>query len=126
MLTVSRQLLVQQTGPELDRILISDLSRQLDSFLDQVALYGTGPSGNQPLGLVGVPGVSQGFAISATDPHNSFCALEAQIEAANASMDSYGVLLFMGSRHRTGPTPTARSRSRSLHRDVNFRQSYWT
>jgi hypothetical protein len=29
MLTVSRQLLIQQAGPELDRILINDLSRQL-------------------------------------------------------------------------------------------------
>jgi hypothetical protein len=86
MLTVSRQLLVQQTGPELDGILINDISRQLASFLDQVALYGTGPSGHQPLGLTGVPGVNQGFAISATDPHNSFCALEAQIEAADVDM----------------------------------------
>jgi hypothetical protein len=38
MLTVSRQLLIQQPGPELDRILISDISRQLASYLDQVAL----------------------------------------------------------------------------------------
>jgi hypothetical protein len=43
MLVVSRQLLVQQTGPELDRILIGDLSRQLASYLDQSALYGGGP-----------------------------------------------------------------------------------
>jgi len=68
MLTVSRQLLVQQTGPELDRILISDLSRQLDSFLDQVALYATGPSGNQPLELVGVPGVSQVKVLPSVQP----------------------------------------------------------
>lgn len=58
MLVVSRQLLTQQTGPELDRILIGDLSRQLASYLDQVALYGTGPTGNQPLGLLNVPGAA--------------------------------------------------------------------
>ena len=46
MLVVSQQLLPQQTGPELDRILINDISRQLASYLDQVALYGTGPTGN--------------------------------------------------------------------------------
>jgi len=37
------EFLRQQTGPELDRILINDISRQLASYLDQVALYGTGP-----------------------------------------------------------------------------------
>ena len=40
MLIVSQQLLRQQTGPELDRILINDLPRQLASYLDQCALYG--------------------------------------------------------------------------------------
>ena len=40
MLIVSRQLLRQQTGPELDRILINDLPMQLASYLDQCALYG--------------------------------------------------------------------------------------
>jgi hypothetical protein len=59
MLVVSRQLLVQQTGPELDRILIGGLSRQRASYLDQVALYGTGPTGNQPQGLLGMSRVSQ-------------------------------------------------------------------
>jgi hypothetical protein len=37
-LVVSAQLLKQQTGPELDRILINDISRQLASYLDQWAL----------------------------------------------------------------------------------------
>jgi hypothetical protein len=36
MLVVSRQLLIQKTGPELDRILINDLSRQLASYLDLI------------------------------------------------------------------------------------------
>ena len=56
MLVVSQQLLRQQTGPELDKILINDISRQLASYLDASALYGTGATGNQPLGLTGVPG----------------------------------------------------------------------
>jgi hypothetical protein len=38
MLIESQQLLRQQTGPELDRILINDLPRQLASYLDQCAL----------------------------------------------------------------------------------------
>jgi hypothetical protein len=80
MLVVSRQLLVQQTGPELDRILINDLYRQLASYLDQVALYGTAPTGNQPLGLLNTPGVAQDVAIDSANSHPSFCAVEAQIE----------------------------------------------
>ena len=106
LLTVSRQLLAQQTGPELDRILISDLSRQLGSLLDQVALYGTGPTGNQPLGLTGVPGVSQAFPITLTDLHGSFCDLEAQIEAANVDLTNYGVLVSPGSRKILRTTPS--------------------
>jgi hypothetical protein len=42
LINISTQLLKQQTGPELDRILISDISRQLASYLDAAALYGTG------------------------------------------------------------------------------------
>ena len=37
-LIVSQQLLRQQTGPELDRILINDVPRQLASYLDKCAL----------------------------------------------------------------------------------------
>jgi hypothetical protein len=106
MFVVSRQLLVQQTGPELDRILISDLSRQLASYLDQCALYGGGSAAHQPTGLINVPGVAQGVAISATNPHSSFCTLEAQIEAANVSMDSYGVIVSPGTRQILRTTPS--------------------
>jgi len=44
-----------KTGPELDRILINDLSRQLASYLDQCAIYGGG--------LINVPWVPQNVAI---------------------------------------------------------------
>jgi Phage capsid family len=98
MLVVSRQLLVQQTGPELARILINDLSRQLASYLDQVALSGTGRTSNQPLGLLNCPGVVQGVAIDSANLHGSFCTVEAQIEAANVSMDSYGVIVSPATR----------------------------
>jgi hypothetical protein len=87
-LIVSRQLLVQQSGPELDKILINDLSRQLASYLDQVALYGTGPTGNQPTGLLNVPGVAQDVAIDPANLHPSFCGVEAQIEAADVDSNS--------------------------------------
>jgi hypothetical protein len=70
-----------------------DISLQLASYLDQVALYGTGAAGNQPLGLTGVAGVNQGVAINATDLHGSFCALEELIETADVSMDFYGVMV---------------------------------
>jgi hypothetical protein len=66
--------------------------RQLASYLDQVALYGTGPTGNQPLGLTEIPGVAQGVAIDPANLHQSFCAVEQQIENADVSMDSYGVI----------------------------------
>jgi hypothetical protein len=106
MLVVSNQLLRQQTGPELDRILISDLSRQLASYLDQVALYGTGPTGNQPLGLLNVPGVNMDVAIDTATLHPSFCAVEALIEAADVSMDSYGVIVSPATRELLRSTPS--------------------
>ena len=106
MLVVSNQLLRQQTGPELDRILISDLSRQLASYLDQVALYGTGPTGNQPLGLLNVPGVNMDVAIDTATLHPSFCAVEALVEAADVSMDSYGVIVAPATKQLLRSTPS--------------------
>jgi hypothetical protein len=80
LINISSQLLKQQTGPELDRILLGDISRQLASYLDQVALYGGGPAVNQPTGLINASGVAQGVPIDSADLHGSFCALGAQIE----------------------------------------------
>jgi hypothetical protein len=98
MLVVSQQLLRQQTGPELDRILISDLSRQLASYVDQCALYGGGPAAHQPTGLINAPGIAQGVAIDPANLHPSFCAVEAQVEAANVSVDSYRVIVSPDTR----------------------------
>jgi hypothetical protein len=106
MLVVSNQLLRQQTGPELDRILIGDISRQLASYLDQVALYGTGPTANQPLGLLNVPGVNMDVAIDTATLHPSFCAVEALVEAADVSMDSYGVIVAPATKQLLRSTPS--------------------
>jgi hypothetical protein len=106
MLVVSQQLLRQQTGPELDKILIGDISRQLASYLDQCALYGGGTAANQPTGLVNVPGVPQGVAIDPANLHPSFCALETQIEAANVDMTNYGVIVSPGVRRILRSTPS--------------------
>ena len=106
MLVVSQQLLRQQTGPELGRILISDLSRQLVSYLDQRALYGGGPAANQPTGLINVPGVAQGVAIDPANLHPSFCAVAAQIEVADVDMTSYGVVVSPGTRKILRTTPS--------------------
>ena len=106
LINISTQLLKQQTGPDLDRILISDISRQLGSYLDQVALYGAGPSGNQPTELVNVSGVVQGVPIDSADLHSSFCALEAQIEAADVDMGSYGVLVSPTTKQTLRTTPS--------------------
>jgi hypothetical protein len=106
MLVVSQQLLRQQSGPELDRILISDLSRQLASYLDQCALYGGGAAAHQPTGLVNVPGVPQNVAIDPANLHPSFCKLEAQIEAADVSMDSYGVIVSPSTKQILRSTPS--------------------
>jgi Phage capsid family len=108
MLVVSRQLLVQ-SGPELDRILINDLSWQLASYLDQVALFGTGSP--QPLGLTGIAEVHQGVAIDSANLHPSFCAVEELVETANVSMDSYGVIVSPGTKQilRSAPSFTGGS-----------------
>jgi len=97
--------LSNKPGPELDRILINDLSRRLASYLDQCALYGGGPAANRPTGLVNVPGVAQNLAIDPANLHGSFCAIEEQIENADVSMDSYGVIVSPGTRKilRTAP-----------------------
>jgi len=102
MLIVSRQLLRQQTGPELDRILINDLSRQLASYLDQCAIYGGG--------LINVPWVPQNVAIDLANLHPSFCAVEEQIETANVSMDCYGVIVSPGTRKILRTTPSFHGR----------------
>jgi Phage capsid family len=123
LLTVSRQLLVQQPGPELDRILINDIPRQLASYLDQVALYGGGSAANQPTGLINVPGVSQGVAIDAADPHSSFCALEAQVEAANVDMTNYGVIVSPATRQTLRTTPSFTGGSLTTWSEIRNGQS---
>jgi hypothetical protein len=69
-------------------------------------MNGTGPGGNQPLGLTGVAEVAQGVPIDSANLHGSFCALEEQIENANVSMDSYGVLVSPTTKKtlRTSPS----------------------
>jgi hypothetical protein len=123
MLVVSNQLLRQQTGPELDRILISDISRQLASYLDQVALYGGGPAANQPTGLINVPDVNQAFPIDVSDLHGSFCDLESTIEVADVSMDSYGVIVSPGVRKILRTTPSFTGGSLTTWSEIRNGQS---
>lgn len=106
LINVSNQLLRQQTGPELDRILISDISRQLGSYLDQIALYGAGPASNQPTGLINVSGVAQALPITPPNFHASFVAIESQIEAANVDMTNYGVLVSPATKKILRTTPS--------------------
>lgn len=106
MINISTQLLRQQSGPELDRILVSDISRQLASYLDAVALYGGGPAANQPTGLLNVAGVNLAVAIDSADLHGSFCSLEALIEAANVDMTNYSVLVSPTTRKTLRSTPS--------------------
>ena len=91
MINVSSQLLKQQASPDLDRILTSDLSRQLGSFLDRACLYGSGGANFQPQGLVGLTGV-QSITIDEANLHPTFCAAEKLIADQNVNMDNYAVL----------------------------------
>jgi hypothetical protein len=75
-----------------DRIQISDL----------ITLV----AANQPTGLINVPGVAQGVAVDATDPHSSFCGLEAKIEAADVDMSNYAVIVSPGTRQILRTTPS--------------------
>jgi HK97 family phage major capsid protein len=95
MINVSAQLLKQQASPDLDRILTSDLSRQLGSFLDQACLYGSGSANNQPQGLVGLAGV-QSIAIDPANLWPSLCAGEKLIEDQNVEMMQLRLALFDG------------------------------
>ena len=91
MINVSSRLLKQQASLDLVRVLVSGLSRQLGSFLDQTCLYGSGSADNQPQGLVGLAGV-QSITIDPVNLHPSFCAAEKLIKDQNIEMSSYGVL----------------------------------
>jgi hypothetical protein len=68
-------------------------------------LYGAGPASNQPTGLINVSGVAQALPVTA-DLHGSFVAIESQIEAANVSMDSYGVLVSPATKKILRSTPS--------------------
>ena len=59
----------------------------------------------------------------ATDPHNSFCALEAQIEAADVSMDSYGVIVSPGTRQILRTTPSFTGGSLTTWSEIRGGQS---
>jgi hypothetical protein len=60
---------------------------------------------NQPTGLINVAGVAQGVTIDSANLHGSFCTGEAQIEAADVSMDSYGVIVSPPTRELLRSTP---------------------
>jgi hypothetical protein len=53
-----------------------------------------------------VPRGSQGVTIDSANLHGSFCTVEAQIEAANVSMDSYGVIVSLTTRELLRSTPS--------------------
>jgi len=91
MINISKQLLLQQASPDLDKILVSDLSRELGIFLDQACLYGSGSANYQPQGLAGLAGV-QAITIDPANLHSSFCMAEKLIADCNVAMDFYAVL----------------------------------
>jgi hypothetical protein len=61
--------------------------------------------GQSPV-LQWLPGVAQGVAIDPANLHPSFCAVEAQIEAADVNMTSYGVIVSPGTRKILRSTPS--------------------
>ena len=69
-------------------------------------MYGGGSAQNHPTGLINVPGVPQNVAMNASDLHGSFCAVEKQIEAADVSLDSCGVIVSPATRKILRPTPS--------------------
>jgi hypothetical protein len=84
---------------------------QYASSMEYLESTASVPLVHQPTGLINVPGIAQGVAIDATDPHSSFCALEAQIETADVSMDSYGVIVSLQTRQTLRTTPSFPGRS---------------
>jgi len=78
-----------------------------------------GASGNQPLGLINVPGV----AIDPANLHPSFCAVEQQIEAANVDMTNYGVIVSPGVRKILRSTPSFPSGSITTWSEIRGGQS---
>jgi hypothetical protein len=98
-------------------------TRQLATYLDQVALYGGGPAQNQPTGLINVAGVNQGVAIDPPDLHPSFCAVEKLVEDANVSMDNYGVLCSTDSKRILNSNPAFTGGSDSVLEKLRNPQS---
>jgi hypothetical protein len=52
------------------------------------------------------PGVAQAVAIDPANLHPSFCAVEAQVEAANVDMTNYGVIVSPQTRELLRTTPS--------------------
>lgn len=73
---------------------------------------------NQPLGLINVAGVHQGFAIDPANLHPSFCAIEKLVEDANVDMTSYGVLTSTDSKRILNSNPAFAGGSDSVWEKV--------
>jgi hypothetical protein len=67
--------------------------------------------------------VAQGVAIDPANLHGSFCAFEAQIEAANVSLDSYGVIVSPGTRKILRSTPSFTNGSITTWAEIRNPQS---
>ena len=94
-LDVSLQFLLQ-TSPAIETELRSELQNATDFLLDRTALYGTGlEADNQPLGLLGTPGVyvlnagANGRVATLKD----IVALEASVDIRNAATGQLGYLM---------------------------------
>lgn len=85
---------LKQSLPALDQILIQDMRDQIAIALDRAAIAGTPSVGNQPRGVLNVPGIhtrsmgANGGAITWA----AITALAAMVKGANAAADSLGWL----------------------------------
>jgi HK97 family phage major capsid protein len=89
---ISRQLLIQSTGNEpLDEFIASRIRLVFSSRLDQAALYGTGSSANQPLGVVSTPGTNS-IAVTPPITWGNVCDMRFASTNYDASPEYFGFI----------------------------------
>jgi hypothetical protein len=70
-----------------------------------------------------MPGVPQNVVVDPANLHPSFCAVEAQIEAADVDMSSYGVIVSLQTRKILRSTPSSPSGSITTWAEIRGEQS---
>jgi hypothetical protein len=101
---VSQQLLSQTSSLALDKYLGEKMKLAFASVLDQAALYGTGVTGNQPLGVLNTTG-TQAFTMAASPAWADIANARYLVTDADVDRSSFGWITSPKGRKYLETTP---------------------